>query len=96
MRENQFKDIHTLLNSMLQNFGIKNYVSNERLIQNWNNVVGNRLGNQCYPVKIQNGVLFLKVKNSVWRNELALRQMELIELITKNYDKNTIKKIQFI
>ena len=96
MRDKKFKDIQSVLDSLLNNYGIKNYVYYDRLIREWKNIVGNTLAKQCYPTKIENGVLFLKTKNSVWKNELFLRRFELIDLISNNYYKNIVKKIQFI
>ncbi|MBU2491044.1 MAG: DUF721 domain-containing protein [Bacteroidetes bacterium] len=47
-------------------------------------------------VKIERGVLFLRVKNSVWRSELKFRQENLIEKINKKFNEKIIKSIRFI
>ena len=39
-------------------------------------------------------ILFLKVKNSVWRNELKLRQRDLLELIQNNTGHKIITHIK--
>jgi len=96
MPDKKFQNIQTILNSLLSNYGIKTNVINERIIQEWNNLIGDTLAKQCWPVKIENGVIFLKTKNSVWKNELSLKQMEFLDIIRKKYGKNIINKIQFI
>lgn len=47
-------------------------------------------------VKIENGVLFLRVENSVWRSELKFRQTSLIEKINKKYNEQIVKTVRFI
>ena len=47
-------------------------------------------------VKIENGVLFLHVENSVWRSELKFRQSRLIEKINKKVNEKIIKTVRFI
>lgn len=47
-------------------------------------------------VKIENGVLFLRVENSVWRSELKFRQSSLIEKVNKKFNEKIIKTVRFI
>lgn len=47
-------------------------------------------------VKIEKGVLFLKVENSVWKSELKFRQTTVIEKINKTFNEPIVKTIRFI
>ncbi|OGU35335.1 MAG: hypothetical protein A2068_00915 [Ignavibacteria bacterium GWB2_35_6b] len=47
-------------------------------------------------VKIEKGVLFLKVENSVWKSELKFRQTTIIEKINKKFNEAIVKTIRFI
>ena len=47
-------------------------------------------------VKIEHGVLFLRVENSVWRSELKFRQSSLIEKINKKFNDQIVKSVRFI
>lgn len=46
--------------------------------------------------KIEKGVLFLKVENSVWKSELKFRQTTIIEKINKKFNEPIVKTIRFI
>jgi hypothetical protein len=46
-------------------------------------------------VKIEKGVLFLRVENSVWRSELKFRQESLIEKINKKFNEKIVKSVRF-
>ncbi len=47
------------------------------------------------PQKIEKNILFLKVENSVWRNELRFKQEIMKERINKFFDVKIVKSIRF-
>ncbi|KAB2847213.1 MAG: DUF721 domain-containing protein [Melioribacteraceae bacterium] len=47
-------------------------------------------------VKIEKGILFLKVENSVWKSELKFRQTTIIEKINKKFNEQIVKSIRFV
>jgi len=91
-----FKDIQQVLNKLLKNYNIDKVVKKEQLFENWQNIIGKDLSEKCTPVKTENNILFLKAKNSVWRNELKLRQKDLLNLIQKNTGNKIITHIRFL
>ncbi len=46
--------------------------------------------------RVENGILFLKVENSVLRSELNLNKKKTIEVINKNIGEKIIKDIKFV
>ena len=48
------------------------------------------------PVKYENGILYLKVENSVWRSELQFNQKTFVERINKTLESDEIKSIKFV
>lgn len=96
MSKSDFKNIHSILDSLLDKQEITKQINNERLINEWKNIIGTELSRQCYPIKSEKNILFLKTKNSIWRNELNLKQLEIIDLITNYFGKKIITKIQFL
>jgi len=46
--------------------------------------------------EIEKRSLFIKVENSVWRNELNLQRRIIIEKINKYFDKDVVQTIKFI
>lgn len=47
------------------------------------------------PVKIEKKILYLKVSNAAWRNELKFNQATIIEKINAFYNQEIIKAIKF-
>jgi predicted nucleic acid-binding Zn ribbon protein len=96
MGKKGFQDIQQVLSKVLKNFSLENQVKKEQLFNNWNNIVGNELAEKCSPIKIENKTLFLKTKNSVWRNELKLRQNDLLKIIYEKTGNKLITNITFL
>ncbi|MBT8386163.1 MAG: DUF721 domain-containing protein [Ignavibacteria bacterium] len=94
--DKNFKDINQILNKVLVNYNLEGKVKKEQLFENWQNMLGKDLSDKCKPVKIEETILFLKAKNSAWRNELKLREKDLLNLVHKKIDKKIISKIRFI
>jgi len=46
--------------------------------------------------KIENGILFLRVENSIWRSELKFRQKFIVERVNKHFNEDIIKTIKFL
>jgi predicted nucleic acid-binding Zn ribbon protein len=91
-----FQNIQEILNKILKTYHIEKDIKKEQLFENWERIIGKNLADKCKPVKVEENILFLKVKNSVWRNELKLRQSDLLNLIQKNTGNKIITNLRFI
>lgn len=94
--DKEFQHIQYILDKILKTYHIEKEVKKEQLFGEWENIVGKNLADKCKPVKIEETILFLKAKNSVWRNELKLRQNDLLNLITKNIGNKVITRLRFL
>lgn len=91
-----FQDIRHVLNRILRNYNIEKEIKKEQLFENWSIILGKNLSDKCIPVKLEENILFLKAKNSVWRNELKLMQKELLNLIHEKTGNKSINNIRFL
>ena len=62
----------------------------------WETIVGKTIKEATTVVKIQSKTIYIKCKNSTWKNELFYQKNELLKKIQKNTPKNTITKIYLI
>tara|TARA_B100001123_G_C14609431_1_gene749256 strand:+ start:223 stop:504 length:282 start_codon:yes stop_codon:yes gene_type:complete len=66
-------------------------------VQNqWETIVGKTIKNATTVTKIQNKTIYIKCKNTTWKNELFYQKNELLKKIKKQTPKNTITKIYLI
>ena len=88
------------LNSAIKNFlqknGLEKGVNQNKSIELWPDIVGEKISKNTEPQPVESGTLIIKAKNSAWRQELIFKQSEILESINKKLGKNTIKAIRFI
>ncbi len=89
------KPLNNLIAQFLRSVGIKDKVEENFAIVYWDTVVGKEISNQTEPFKVVKGILFVKVKDNVWRNELQFFKNEIIEKLNNKIGKKIVKDIKF-
>ena len=59
-------------------------------------MVGKRIRENTEPIEVQFGVMTVKVKNSVWKQELQFQKNNIIKSLNKKLIKTMIKDLRFI
>ena len=77
-----------------KNFGLALLLG--KLQNEWEKIVGPNVNGATKITDIKNKTIYIKCKNSTWKNELFYQKKELLEKIQKNTPKNTINKIYLI
>ncbi|MCF7809368.1 DUF721 domain-containing protein [bacterium] len=67
------------IDDLTNKLGCQKIIKSQRAIIVWEQVVGKEIIKVTSPISISNGILRVKVKNAVWRNELS-------------YDKEVIRR----
>lgn len=81
---------------MLKSLGIETAVKEHEVVGRWPEIVGEQIAGVSKADHVINGVLFVKVENSVWRNELIMLKRELFLKIDKKIGRGIIKDIRLI
>jgi predicted nucleic acid-binding Zn ribbon protein len=86
-----------VLGSVIKRHGLEKKFAEYEFITRWREVVGDEISQVAKPEVIRNGVLFVKVPNSAWAQELSFRQ----SLIIKRLEEVTgamkvIRSIRFV
>ncbi len=89
------KPLNQLIFQFLKSVGIKGKIEEYLAIVYWDHVVGKEIAKQSEPFKVVKGSLFVKVNDTVWRNELQFFKNEIIEKLNKKIGKNVIRDIKF-
>lgn len=90
------KKLETALKNLLKNLGIEQTVLENQVVQYYPIVVGKRIAEVSQAEKIENGILFIKVINSTWRNELYYYKKDIIQKLNKKIGETIVKEIKFI
>ncbi len=66
-----------------------------RLLQQWPDLVGATIAEISRADSISNGILYVKVKDSVWSYHLSLMKPQFIDKLNKQAGSRLIKDIYF-
>jgi predicted nucleic acid-binding Zn ribbon protein len=95
MGMSQAKPISQLIRQFIESIGIGEKIEENFAIAYWDKAVGKEISEQTEPFKITDGVLFVKVADPAWRNELQFLKAEIITKLNKVLKKNIVKDIKF-
>ena len=62
----------------------------------WEEIVGINISKVTKIEKIKNNIIYIKTKNTAWRQELSFQKEELTTKIIEKLPKMKIKEIKFI
>ena len=89
------KPLNMLINKFLKSIGLKEKFEENFAIVYWDSVVGKEISENTEPFKVNKGVLFIKVKDSTWRNELQYFKNEIIEKLNRKIGKRIVRDLKF-
>lgn len=72
----------------------KHAMEEYRAYKDWNSVVGGVIAKAAVPVHVQHGVLYVRVKNSTWRQELLMQKPKILQKYAEIYGPDIIKDIR--
>ena len=59
------------MTKVLEQRGVASEVREQRLVTEWEDIVGERVAVRAWPDGLRQGVLFIRVSNSAWLHELS-------------------------
>jgi predicted nucleic acid-binding Zn ribbon protein len=87
--------VGSAIDELVKSLGIQKKLREYDAVLVWEHVVGERIAHMATAVRISQGVLFVQVKTSTWRNELMLRKKEIIDKLNSAIGAETVKDIKF-
>lgn len=89
------KPIRSAITELVNGLGIQKKLQEYDAVVYWEKVVGERIAQMTTATRILQGVLFVHVKTSTWRNELTLRKKEIIDKLNIVIGIDVVKDIKF-
>ena len=84
------------LGGFIKNSKIEKGLEQNKALMIWPEVVGKKIADNTEVSSVESGVVLVKVKTPVWRQELQLQKYDIINQLNKTLTKKTIKDIRFI
>ena len=90
----QIKPLASALESLIQGLGIQPKLHEYGAVLHWEEIVGEHIAKAATAIKITQGVLYVQVPTSTWRNELLLRKKEIIAKLNEKLGDGVVKDIR--
>lgn len=90
------EQIGRILTRSLRNLKVDRRIKEQSVVLNWEKVVGERIASRAVPIKVRDSILFVRVENASWRNELFFMKRKIVEQLNQSVKDNVIKDIVFV
>ena len=87
--------MNSVLDQLLRNLGIERRVKEHMAMTLWPQAVGAKIAAVATPVRIRDGILFVRVASSAWRNELIFHKGTILAKLNNLIGKAVIEDIRF-
>jgi len=88
------KTLEQAIKTLIKDLGIETQVLENQVLNVWSIVVGKRISEISKAQKVENKILFVKVLNSSWRNELLYHKSNIIDKLNKKIGKKVVDDIK--
>lgn len=95
MKKRKPQKLGEIVRTVLSERGYLKQCLEVEIINRWPEIVGERIADVTECTDVRNGVIFVKVSSSSWRNELSFFKKEIMDKIKKETRCKTIKDIVF-
>lgn len=95
MSKTPIKTLGSALEELLGSLGIENRVHEQIVLAEFERIMGETFTKRANAVKIERGVLFIEVTNSVWRQELFYQKQMIKQRLNEALGETLVKEIIF-
>ena len=95
MQKKDPEHIGSILKQIFHKSGWESQLQASLSLLRWHDLVGSRIARQSQPEFLKDGVLQVRVENSVWLSHLRFLEDQLIQMLHKELPSLEIKEIRF-
>ena len=93
MRKSNEKPLKAAIEEFLETFHLRDKLSQAKVIQSWEKVVGEMVARNTSQLHIRNKVLYVKVNSAALRNELLFARTKIMNTLNKEAGSIVIEDI---
>jgi len=83
-----------ILEKYFSRCGLKRRLAEQRILDSWKKIVGRGIAEQTQPLRIQNGVLQVRVSNSVWMQQLQFMKGMILKKVREETGAEDIEELR--
>ncbi len=94
--KHSMETIGQIIRRVLARQGMEKGIKEGEVLAEWENIVGSAVAKHTEAIALESGILFIKVNDSTWRNELSLMSEELKGKINDKFNEIRVDRIHLI
>jgi predicted nucleic acid-binding Zn ribbon protein len=95
-KEHKMESIGQIIKRVIARQGMEKGIKEGEVLAEWPDIVGEAVAKHAVAVAIEARILFIKVDDSTWRNELSLMSEEIKDRINSRFDEIRVDRIHLI
>jgi len=95
LKRDNYISVAAAIQKLLKQNKLDERISQSKVIEIWEQIVGAQIAKAAKAEKINRGVLTVRVEKSVWRNELNYLKKQIISKLNEALEKEVVKEIIF-
>ena len=88
--------IGDILTEAMKSKGWNTILTENQACVYWEDIVGKEIAERTRALRVENGVLLVKVNSSIWKQELHFNKLIILEKIRNFLNNNLISDIKFL
>ena len=94
-KKNEY-NIADAINAFLESNGIKEKALVQRVISDWEKIMGKALSDNTEELWFDRGIFYVRMSHPTWKNELQLAKTKLKDLLNKELGGELVKEVRIV
>lgn len=95
-RTSNTSPLKNVIEDLLKSYKIKDKFDENRLITNWEQIMGTPIAKRTENIYIKNKVLYAKINSPALRQELNIAKKKVLDLLHEHVDSALVKDVKFV
>jgi predicted nucleic acid-binding Zn ribbon protein len=95
MSQKRFARVGELLPTVLKSIGLGQRLKEQEVLGIWAQVVGEEIAARTQPLRVERGVLYVRVDQSAWLQELHFMEKEILRKLKEKAPDVELVRIRF-
>ncbi|TAE51375.1 MAG: DUF721 domain-containing protein [Bacteroidetes bacterium] len=82
------------IESFLDQHGLRDDADMHQILTDWEQLMGRPVATQTEKIWFEQGVLFIRISNPVWKNELTLARIKIRDMINQRVGRELVTEVR--
>lgn len=95
-RTSSTNSLKNVIEDLLKSYRIKDKFDENKLIANWEQIMGTPIAKRTDRIYVKNKVLYASINSPALRQELNIAKKKVMDLLHEHVDPELIKDVKFV